>query len=168
MSESGDAASFGFVSRWELSAERDLIWNALVDFQEWPEWWPALKKVVETIHGDAEGVGQKATAVWQGPLGYSLKMSIEAVERVHPDFLRGVASGDVVGEGLWRLQTTDDGWTSIAFNWDVRATKRWMVALAPVARPVFVAGHDKVMQEGAGGLAEYLACDLRAFSATVA
>lgn len=161
-----DPASFAFWSGWELSAERESIWDALVDFQQWPQWWPALKKVVETIHGDPQGIGQRANAVWQGPLGYSLEMSIEAVERVEPDFLRGVASGDVVGEGLWRLEAKDDGWTSVAFNWDVRATKRWMVALAPVARPVFVAGHDKVMAEGARGLASHLACDLRDFSAS--
>lgn len=165
-SVTGDPASFAFVSGWQLSAGRDAIWEALTDFQQWPVWWPALKKVVETIHGDAAGIGQKATAVWQGPLGYSLRMSIEAVERVHPDYLRGVASGDVVGEGLWRLSATADGWTAIEFEWNVRATKRWMVAVAPVARPVFIAGHDKVMEEGARGLASHLACDFREFTAT--
>ncbi len=162
-----DPASFEFVSRWELATERLAVWEALVDFNHWPVWWPALKKVIETIHGEPDGIGQRATATWRGPAGYSLEMSIEAVERVRPEYLKGLATGDVVGEGKWTLGTTDDSWTSIEFDWNVRANKRWMVALAPVARPLFVSGHDHVMKEGAEGLANHLSCDLRDFSASV-
>ncbi len=108
MSRDGDPAAFEFVSYWELSAARQPVWEALVDFNAWPVWWPGLQSVIETIQGDVAGIGQKATAVWRGPVGYSLRMSIEAVERVQPDFLRGVASGDVVGEGTWRLDTTGE------------------------------------------------------------
>jgi len=168
MSASGDSASFEFVSSWQVSAGREEVWDALVDFKQWPVWWPSLKKVVETIQGDPDGIGQKATAVWRGPLGYRLKMSIEAVERVHPDFLRGVASGDVLGEGSWRLGTTEDEWTSIELDWNVKANLSWMEALAPVARPIFVSSHDHVMKKGADGLAAHLNADLRDFTASVA
>ena len=167
MSEGGDSASFAFVSRWELSAGRQPVWDALVDFKQWPVWWPSLQNAVETIHGDADGIGQKADAVWRGPIGYKLKMTIEAVERVHPDYLRGVATGDVVGEGSWQLGTTADGWTSIELDWNVRANRGWMEALAPVARPIFVSSHDHVMKKGAEGLAVYLSSSLRGFSASV-
>jgi len=166
MTDGADAASFEFVSRWELSAERLAVWGALVDFKQWPVWWPSLKKAVETIHGDADGIGQKADAVWRGPIGYKLKMSIEAVERVQPEFLRGVATGDVIGEGSWRLGTTGDGWTSIEMDWNVRANRGWMEALAPVARPLFISSHDHVMKKGAQGLADHLSADLREFSAS--
>lgn len=165
MAAGNDPAAFEFVSRWELSADRDAVWNALVDFQQWPVWWPGLEKVIETIHGDASGIGQKATAVWRGPVGYSLNMSIEAVERAYPDYLRGVATGDVVGEGVWRLDTVEGEWTSISFDWQVRANRRWMEFLAPVARPLFVSSHDHVMKEGAEGLAAHLASEIRNFSA---
>ena len=168
MSFGDDSAAFKFVSRWELSSGREQVWDALVDFNNWPIWWPGLQKVVETIHGDSNGIGQKATAVWRGPVGYSLKMAIEAVERVHPDYLRGVASGDVVGEGTWHLGTTEDNWTSIEFDWDVRANRKWMEFLAPVARPLFVSSHDHVMKEGAEGIATHLSCNMRDFSASVA
>lgn len=167
MAVGGDAAAFEFVSRWEVSAHQEAVWEALIDFNEWPVWWPGLKQVIETIHGDEQGIGQKADAVWRGPLGYKLKMSIEAVERVRPDYLRGIATGDVVGEGSWRLGDNGDGWTSIEFDWNVRANRGWMEALAPVARPVFVSSHDHVMKKGAQGLATHLAADLRAFSASI-
>lgn len=167
MPESGDSAAFAFVSRWELSVGREPVWDALVDFNNWPTWWPGLEKVVETIHGNPDGIGQKATAVWRGPVGYTLNMEIESVERVHPEYLRGIASGDVVGEGTWTLGTTEDGWSSVEFDWNVRANRRWMEFLAPLARPLFVSSHDHVMEEGAEGLAAHLSCDLRAFSASV-
>ena len=167
MAGGSDAAAFDFVSRWEVSAEREAVWDALVDFNQWPVWWPALKQAVETIHGDEHGIGQKADAVWRGPLGYKLKMSIEAVERVHPEYLRGIATGDVVGAGSWRLGTTGDEWTSIEFDWNVRANRGWMEALAPVARPVFISGHDHVMKKGAQGLATHLSSNLRNFTASV-
>ena len=129
-----------------------------MDFHTWPEWWPGLKEVIETIHGDPGGIGQKATSVWRGPVGYSLRITIEAVERVHPEFLRGVASGDVVGEGTWRLTPVDrtepvtaTDWTEVEFDWNVRANRRWMEVLAPVARPIFVSGHDHIMERGARG-----------------
>lgn len=165
MTSSGDPATFKFISHWELSAEREAVWDALVDFQQWPVWWPGLEKVIETIHGDAGGIGQKATAVWRGPVGYSLKMAIESVERVHPEYLRGVATGDVVGEGVWRLGSNGTGWTTVEFDWDVRANRRWMEFLAPVARPLFVSSHDHVMKEGAEGLAAHLACEISGFNA---
>lgn len=165
MSRDGDPAAFEFVSYWELSAARQPVWEALVDFNAWPVWWPGLQSVIETIQGDVAGIGQKATAVWRGPVGYSLRLSIEAVERVQPDFLRGVASGDVVGEGTWRLDTTGDDWTTIEFDWKVRANRKWMEFLAPLARPLFVSSHDHVMREGAEGLAGHLSCDLRGFAA---
>lgn len=164
---SGDSAAFAFVSRWEMSTDRIAVWDALVDFKQWPVWWPGLEKVIETIHGDQEGIGQKATATWRGPVGYTLNMAIEAVERVHPDYLKGVATGDVVGQGIWKLGTSHDGWTSIEFDWNVRANRKWMEFLAPLARPLFVSSHDHVMKEGAEGLASHLSCDLREFHASV-
>lgn len=167
MSGGGDPAAFAFASRWEVSAGRQAVWDALVDFNRWPVWWPALEEVIETIHGDEEGIGQKAIAVWRGPVGYTLKMAIEAVEKVHPEFLRGVATGDVVGEGTWTLATTADQWTSIEFDWNVRTNRKWMEFLAPLARPLFVSSHDHVMKEGAEGLAGHLSCEMRDFSASV-
>ena len=163
----GLSEAFDLVCRWERKGERLAVWDDLVEFKEWPVWWPGLEKVIQTIHGDDEGIGQKATATWRGHVGYTLNMAIEAVEKVQPDFLRGVATGDVVGEGTWQLGNTDDAWTSIEFDWNVRANRKWMEFLAPVARPLFVSSHDHVMKEGAEGLATHLSCDLRSFHASV-
>lgn len=166
-----DPAAFHFHSRWELDCHRERVWDSLVDFHTWPVWWPGLDRVIEQIHGDASGIGQRAVSSWRGPIGYSLEIEIESVERLHPEFLRGVASGDVVGEGAWRLTEQQTGpetfWTGVEFDWNVRANRRWMEFLAPVARPLFISSHDHVMKRGAEGLAEHLGCGIRGFSARV-
>jgi len=167
MPDAGDPAAFHFLSRWELGCPREQVWDTLVDFHTWPDWWPGLDQVVETIHGDGDGIGQRAISSWSGPVGYSLRVEIESVERVQPDYLRGVASGDVTGEGVWRLAGLADGWTGIEFDWNVRANRRWMEVLAPVTRPIFVASHDHVMKRGADGLAVRLQCGIRDFDARV-
>lgn len=163
----GDPAAFHFLSRWQVATDRPRVWDILVDFHTWPRWWPGLDRVIETIHGDADGIGQRAVSSWRGPVGYSLDIEIEAVERIHPEYLRGIASGDVVGEGNWRLTVPEEGWTAIEFDWNVRANRPWMEFLAPVARPLFVSSHDHVMKRGAEGLARHLGSELRGFSARV-
>lgn len=117
----------------------------------------------ERQRGRPDGIGQKATSRWQGPLGYSLEIAIEAVERVEPNRLKGIASGDLRGSGSWDL-TAADGWTTVCFRWDVSPTRPWMVVLVPVARPLFVRGHDHVMEGGAEGLAGHLGCEIRGFT----
>ncbi len=169
--------SFHFLSRWQVRADRRRVWDALVDFQRWPEWWPGLRDVEQLRPGGPDGIGQKATSHWQAPLGYHLEITIEAVERAEPDRLKGIASGDLEGFGSWDLTAADQpageppaagdpvpgGWTTVCFRWAVSPTRRWMIALVPIARPLFVKGHDHVMEGGAEGLAAHLGCEIRDF-----
>jgi carbon monoxide dehydrogenase subunit G len=159
---SPEAASFSFRSKWQLAAPRAEVWEALNDFKGWVDWWPGLEEIVETSPGDAEGIGQTATSRWRGPIGYLFRFSIEAVERREPDYLRGLASGDLSGEGSWALSEYA-GWTGVQLDWKVHANRKWMEFLAPVARPIFVHGHDHVMKAGANGLAGHLGVELRDF-----
>lgn len=157
-----EAASFSFRSNWQLAAPRQTVWKALDDVNSWSDWWPGLEEIVETHPGGPDGIGQKATSRWRGPIGYLFRFSIEAVERREPEYLRGLASGDLSGEGSWEL-SEQGGWTGVQLDWAVHAERKWMEFLAPVARPVFVHGHDHVLKAGANGLAEHLGVELRDF-----
>lgn len=165
VSAPGSSAAFNFCSRWQLAAPRPRVWDALVDIPSWRQWWPGLEELTPTRPGGADGVGQKASSCWRGPIGYQLRFSVEAVELVEHELLRGRAEGDLSGHGSWHLSDAD-GWTDIRLEWVVDATRRWMEFLAPIARPVFVHGHDHVMQHGAAGLASYLGVELRGFHST--
>lgn len=163
-------ATFDFISRWQLAVSLETVWDTLVDFHSWPEWWPGLQTVVETAEGDADGIGQRAVSRWRGPVGYSIEYEIETVERQYLKCLKGKASGELSGSGTWHitpiadLEVPERIWTMIVFEWNVTATKKWMQLLNPVARPVFVYSHDYVMERGAQGMAEYLDCEIRGFA----
>jgi hypothetical protein len=43
--------------------------------------------------------------------------------------------------------------THVRYDWIVDTTKRWMILLAPVARPLFAWNHHAVMRRGQEGLA---------------
>ena len=73
--------------------------------------------------------------------------------------MEGRAHGELDGTGRWRLWE-QDGLTAVTYEWNVETTKRWMNALAPVARPVFAWNHDWVMTRGGEGLARRLGARL--------
>ena len=73
----------------------------------------------------------------------------------------GRATGQLEGSGHWRL-FEQGNLTVVTYEWNVRTTKPWMTALAPVARPVFEYNHDVVMRWGGEGLARRLGCNLLA------
>lgn len=166
-----EQARYDFISRWQLQTGRESVWEALVEFHDWPTWWPGLKSVEETAPGDENGIGQSATSTWRGPVGYTIDFAIETVERVRPEYLKGAASGDLEGSGRWILTEVPAAgpdppvWTRVEFEWQVVARQRWMKVLDPVARPIFVLSHDHVMKKGAEGLAGHLGCRLRDFTA---
>ena len=93
------------------------------------------------------------------------------MERVRPEFLKGIASGDLDGSGQWMLSEVPSAgsdapvWTQVRFDWQVEARQGWMRMLARVARPGFVLSHDHVMKKGAEGLAGHLGCRMRDFTA---
>jgi hypothetical protein len=68
-----------------------------------------------------------------------------------PHLMQGSAVGELTGTGRWRL-FHHDGTTAVTYEWDVRTTKSWMNALAPLARPIFEFNHDYVMRRGGEGL----------------
>jgi hypothetical protein len=92
-------------------------------------------------------------------VGYRLEfdMRITAVDRPHR--LEGEAVGELAGLGTWRLYE-EEGETAVVFEWRVRTTRRWMNAIAPLARPVFRWNHDWVMRQGGRGLARRLGAEL--------
>src|SRR6188768_3380310 len=103
MSSSGSDPAFDFTSRWQLSTGLEQVWDALVDFKTWPEWWPGLQDVEETAHGDENGIGQRANSHWRGPVGYTIEFEIETVEREYLRCLKGKASGEMSGSGIWHI-----------------------------------------------------------------
>jgi hypothetical protein len=75
--------------------------------------------------------------------------------------MTGHARGALAGGGAWRL-FEDGGVCAVTFDWEVRTTRAWMNALAPLARPAFTASHDRLMRRGGQDLARRMSVELLA------
>ena len=161
MSRTGN--QYSFLTTWLLESPIDPVWEAINDQESWPQWWCGVEAATELQPGDADGVGSLSRLVWRSRLPYriSFEVTTDRVERPH--LMQGTARGELDGRGIWRL-FEDGGLTAVTYDWNVRTTKSWMNALAPLAGPVFRWNHDWVMARGGEGLAELLGCRLVAAS----
>jgi hypothetical protein len=114
-----------------------------------------VENVVEVRRGDEAGVGSLNRYTWKSKLPYRLSFDMETIRTEPPLLLEGIAKGELQGRGLWQL-TTENGETIVRYDWNVETTKRWMILLSPIARPLFEWNHNVVMSWGAQGLAQRL------------
>jgi hypothetical protein len=97
--------------------------------------------------------------VWDTGLPYSLHITVETVEVLHHQRLRGRAGGTLRGDGLWLLRSQGKQ-TDVTYVWRVQPGPAWMRALAPLLAPVFRWNHRRLMQAGGAGLARHLGCGM--------
>ncbi len=156
-------ASYRFLTTWCLEASIGDVWAAIHDSERWPQWWKGVESVTELEPGDEEGVGSLVRYKWRSRLPYTLEFKVRTTRVERPFLMEGLASGELSGEGRWRL-AEGRGSTTVLYEWNVRTTSRWMNLLGPVARPVFAWNHDVVMRQGGEGLARLLGVRLLARS----
>ena len=152
---------YEFLTTWVLEAPRDRVWEAIWESARWPEWWRGVERVVELEPEGEDGVGQRSRYTWRSRLPYDLDFEMRTTQVERPHLLEGEATGELSGVGRWRLFEEDSA-TAVVYEWQVGTTKRWMNALAPLARPAFAWNHDWVMRNGGLGLAGLLGCRLLA------
>ncbi len=134
----------------------------LADCESWPQWWRGVEAVDELEGGDAERVGSAYRVRWRAPIvPYRVRFDFHVDVVDEPHSMAGHARGALAGDGWWRL-FEDDGVSAVTFDWEVRTTRAWMNALAPVARPVFTASHHRLMGRGGEDLARRLEVELLA------
>jgi uncharacterized protein YndB with AHSA1/START domain len=149
-------AQYRFVTRWNVDAPPDRVFDALIRVEEWPRWWRGVQRVEQVEAGDERGVGTVHRFTFRSRLPYSLAFDVRTTRIEPPHRLEGAATGELEGTGSWTLRD-GDGRTHLEYVWDVRTTRWWMNALAPLARRAFAWNHDLVMDWGRAGLARRLA-----------
>ena len=152
-------ARFELVSHWQLAAPIDVVWQAIYAVEYWPQWWKYVRNVQELCKGDASGVGAVRRYTWSSRLPYSLTFDMRVTRVERPNVLEGEAIGELTGSGRWTL-SVEAASTHIRYNWNVRTTRRWMNALAPLLAPAYRWNHGAVMRAGARGLAQHLSAPL--------
>ncbi len=152
-------ADYAFVTAWRVAARREDVFEVLHESERWPEWWDGLERVVKLEEGDADGRGSLGLYTWRSVMRYRLEFEMRITRVERPYRMDGEATGELAGTGIWRLYEDGDA-TAVLFEWQVHTTRRWMNALAPIARPVFRWNHDRLMRAGGHGLARRLGVPL--------
>ena len=152
-------AAYRFLTTWLLEAPREEVWDVLEDALRWPEWWRGVVGVEQRGGVPAGQVGSRYAIEWRSRIPYPVRFEFEVDTVDRPALMDGRARGELEGSGCWRLFQEGDV-TAVTYDWEVGTTKRWMNAVAPVARPVFRYNHDVVMRQGGEGLARRLGARL--------
>lgn len=154
--------TYSFVTTWEVDAPVEPVWEAIAHPREWPGWWKGVVSVEELEKGDDDGRGALHRYTWKSALPYRLSFDMRVTTVEEPVRLEGLASGELEGVGVWTFSADGPGTTVVRYEWDIRTTRPWMNAFAPLLRGAFEWNHDWVMRSGARGLARRLGVEVRA------
>jgi len=153
---------YQFITRWQIKAPVEDVWDAIYDSLEWPQWWKGVVAVTEHAKGDESGINGIRDYTWRSVLPYQLTFRSRLVEIELYKKMRGIAFGELEGEGTWHFYEKD-GITYIQYDWTVFTNKAWMNALSFMLKPLFRYNHNVVMKWGAVGLANKLNATLVAW-----
>jgi hypothetical protein len=143
---------FRIMTRWRIAATADEVAAALTDAGSLTRWWGQVYlAVAEVAPGGAAGIGRKVSVLSKGWLPYRLRWTGELVQADLPRSWTIRATGDLTGEGVWRL-TEVDGWTEVVYDWSVSADRPLFRWLSPLLARVFVWNHRWAMTRGEDGL----------------
>ena len=141
---------YHFVSHWSVDAPRDAVYVAIYEVTAYPAWWPEVKEARKL---DEQHLWMRTRSI----LPYDLAFELErTVAEPQAGILEARLTGDLEGVIRWSIDRVDDG-CLITFDEQVTTNKAALNALAPIARPAFVANHALMMAHGQAGLRTFLA-----------
>ncbi len=140
---------YRFRNVWAVRATAGRVFDALVDLDSYPAWWPDIRAVNRVDDDTAE-------LVCRSTLPYVLTFRLHrAEEDAGKGRMRVDMTGDLEGyvQGVVAARTQG---AVLAISQRVVVNKPLLRALAPVARPVFRANHALMMWRGQRGFRAYL------------
>jgi uncharacterized protein YndB with AHSA1/START domain len=140
---------YRFLTRWDVAAPREEVFAVLTDSKSLTRWWPSVYRAVDQLSPPTrpDGVGKRLGLHTQGWLPYRLHWQLHVVEHEPPVRLAFEASGDFVGQGVWRLHDRGDT-TQVEYEWSIRADKPLLRRFSFVLKPVFAMNHRWAMARG--------------------
>jgi carbon monoxide dehydrogenase subunit G len=153
------ATSYNFITRWQIKAPVEQVWDVIYDADQWPNWWKGVVSVKDIDNGNAEGINSIKEYVWKSQLPYQLSFKMKLKKKEKYKLLSGEASGELEGRGTWFFGERD-GITYVQYDWKVITNKPWMNRFSFLLKPLFNYNHNIVMQWGAEGLAKKINAEL--------
>lgn len=144
----GGGGTYHFITTWHVKATREEVYRILEDVDALAGWWPAVYLDVKVREkGRPGGVGKIVSLYTKGWLPYTLRWEFLVTAADFPIGFALRASGDFVGEGVWRFR--QDGDTCIVtYDWKISAEKPVLRKLTWLLRSVFSANHEWAMRKG--------------------
>ncbi|MBS1730425.1 MAG: SRPBCC family protein [Bacteroidetes bacterium] len=146
---------YSFITKWQIVAPVEQVWDAIYQSAEWPNWWKGVLAVKTIEENDDRGVNGISEYTWKSILPYKLTFKMKLMECKKYENLSGIAFGELEGEGRW-LFTQNGSSCIIEYHWNVFTNKKWMNYFSFLLKPAFKYNHDVVMRWGAEGLAKKL------------
>ena len=124
-------ASYQFLTAWLLDAPREDVWDAIWDSGDGrPGGAASSRRSRPTRHALRRRPARPYA--WRSRIPYPVRFEVVSTLGRPPALLEGEASGGLEGIGRWRF-FEHDGVTAALYEWNVRTTKPWMNAVAPIA-----------------------------------
>ena len=137
-----DCNSYKLNTRFSFDEPVEIIWNEIIDFENWPSWWTGIERI-DNLHHSESVEGNTCKSIVRGYIPYSL-VFYSFIDKIVPMTLISTKiNGDLEGGGVCRFSEKGTG-TELWLEWNVSPTKLWMKILSPVARSYFVKNHDKI------------------------
>jgi len=146
---------YKFITQWKIAAPINDVWYAIHASEKWRSWWKGVRLVKVIKENDVNGINGIRTYTWKSFLPYNLSFQMKLTEKKDFEFLKGVAFGELEGDGTWFFKE-ENGVTKVQYNWNVKTNKPWMNYFAFILKPIFKLNHDIIMRWGAEGLAKKL------------
>lgn len=145
------ATQYSFVTKWQIQAPVEQVWDAIYNSTEWPNWWKGVVAVNELNAGDERGIRGIRRYTWKSALPYKLSFNMQLTQREDGKKLAGIAFGELEGNGTWVFEQKNNT-TFVTYYWNVITNKPWMNYLSFLLKPAFTYNHNIVMRWGEQGL----------------
>nr|WP_235022918.1 SRPBCC family protein [Amycolatopsis alkalitolerans] len=142
--------SYRFRDTWVIGAPVPVVFDAVVDLENYPRWWPDVRSVRQIDEDTAELVCRASL-----PYGLTIRMR-RAEQNESTGRLRVHLDGDLEGLLAASILRHPAG-STLEIVQQVVVRKPLLRRLSPVARPLFRLNHALMMRRGLTGLRARLA-----------
>ena len=134
--------------RFEFDAAPPALWAALGSVEDYPRWWPWLRR----FDARALAPGEEWRCTVKPPLPYVVRFTIRFDEVEVERRIDAVVSNDIEGPAQLVIEPSAGG-SAVSLTSSLRPTNTVLKAASLFGRPLVRYGHDWVLDIGAGQFA---------------
>ena len=134
--------------RFEFDAAPPALWAALGSVDDYPSWWPWLRR----FDARALAQGEEWRCTVKPPLPYVVRFTVRFDEVEVERRIHAVVGGDIEGPAQLLIEPSTGG-SAVTLTSSLRPTNTVLKAAALLGRPLVRYGHDWVLDIGAGQFA---------------